>query len=294
MALGATLDHALGRLTGPLAGLLPRRLRRVADRIERRRTRPFGQWAAAGFLLATILYGLAVGGQLGRVADSALVVLGFGIENIRISGHAETSESGIIEKLAFGGSLLSFDVREAEARLGTLPWVADVTVRKFYPRTLAVEIEEREGFALWQQEGQVFVIDRSGGAIVQLEDARYGDLPFTVGDDANRHAAAFLDAISSEPELARQMRAAVFVAGRRWDLHLDNGVTVRLPEKDVAAALAQLVKLDAERQLLSRDVVVVDLRLADRVTVRLPEGRSLEEVTSPDQDAAAAPARART
>jgi cell division protein FtsQ len=58
-------------------------------------------------------------------------------------------------------------------------------------------------------------------------------------------------------------------------------------------ALAQLVKLDAERQILSRDVVVVDLRLPDRVTVRLPEGRSLEDVTSPGAPEAAIP-RART
>jgi cell division protein FtsQ len=76
------------------------------------------------------------------------------------------------------------------------------------------------------------------------------------------------------------MRAAVLVAGRRWDLHLEEGVTVKLPEKGIRQALAQLVKLDAEHGLLSRDVTVVDLRLPDRVTVRLPEGRSLEDVTS--------------
>ena len=76
------------------------------------------------------------------------------------------------------------------------------------------------------------------------------------------------------------MHDAVLVAGRRWDLHLDNGVTVKLPEKGVREALAQLVKLNSEKQLLARDVVVIDLRLPDRVTVRLPEGRSLDDVTS--------------
>ena len=73
---------------------------------------------------------------------------------------------------------------------------------------------------------------------------------------------------------------AVLVADRRWDLHLENGVTIKLPEKGVKEALAQLVKLNAESRLLDRDVVVVDLRLPDRITVRLPEGRTLEDVTS--------------
>ena len=65
---------------------------------------------------------------------------------------------------------------------------------------------------------------------------------------------------------------------------------MKLPEKRAGEALTQLVKLDREQGLLARDVVVIDLRLPDRVTVRLPEGRSLEEVT----EGAAAGVEART
>jgi cell division protein FtsQ len=39
----------------------------------------------------------------------------------------------------------------------------------------------------------------------------------------------------------------------------------------VAGALEQLVSLDQNVRLLSRDIVAVDLRLSDRVTVRLSE-----------------------
>jgi len=74
------------------------------------------------------------------------------------------------------------------------------------------------------------------------------------------------------------MRAAVLVSDRRWDLHLENGVTVKLPERRPAQALSQLVRLDQRHALLSRDVNVIDMRLTDRLTVRLPEGRTLEEV----------------
>jgi cell division protein FtsQ len=114
-----------------------------------------------------------------------------------------------------------------------------------------------------------------------------------VGEGANDKAAEFFIEILAEPEIVAQLRAAVFVAGRRWDLHLDNGVTVKLPEKNVREALAQLVKLNAQRQLLARDVVVVDLRLPDRITVRLPEGRSLEDI-APEGAASAGEGKART
>jgi cell division protein FtsQ len=276
----ALLDHALGRITRPLVDLLPHRLRRAAEKIERKRSRPIGQIAALGFLSATILYGLVVGGQIGRVGDWMLVAVGFGIEDVKISGEKETSDIAILEKLDLAGSLIFFDVADAQKTLGELPWVEHVTVRKFYPSTLAIEIAERKPFALWQHEGEVLVMDRNGVGIVPLDEGRFAKLPFMVGGGANETAKPFLADLLTQPDIASQMHDAVLVSNRRWDLHLDNGVTVKLPEKGVKQALAQLVKLNTESRLLDRDVVVIDLRLPDRVTVRLPEGRSLEDITS--------------
>jgi cell division protein FtsQ len=264
----------------PLANLVPRRLRRVAEKIERQHRRPIGQIAALGFLALTILYGLVVGGQIGRVGDWMLVVIGFGIHDVKITGDKETSDIGVLEKLDLAGSLIFFDVADAQRKLGALPWVERATVRKFYPSTLAIEITERKAFALWQHDGEVLVMDRNGVGIVPLDDSRFAKLPFMVGGGANETAKPFLADLLTQPEIAGQMHDAVLVANRRWDLHLDNGVTVKLPEKGVREALAQLVKLNAESRLLDRDVVVIDLRLPDRVTVRLPEGRTLEDVTS--------------
>ena len=277
--LGA-LDHALGRLLGALANLLPRRLRRAAEKIERARRRPLGQMAAAGFLFATLVYALAVGGQIGRVTDSLLVAIGFGIDDVKIAGEKETSGLTILEQLDLSGSLISYDAATAQKRLAELPWIESAVVRKFYPSTLSIEIVERKPFALWQRDGDVVVIDKSGTSIVPLEDGRFAKLPLMVGGGANQTAPDLLGDLVAEPTIVAQMRAAVLVAGRRWDLHLDHGVTVKLPEKGVRAALAELVRLDSAEQLLSRDVVVIDMRLPDRVTVRLPEGRSLDEITS--------------
>ena len=65
------------------------------------------------------------------------------------------------------------------------------------------------------------------------------------------------------------MRASVLVGERRWNLRLKNGLDVRLPEVEVARALERLAALDREAKLVSRDIVSIDLRLPDRVTVKL-------------------------
>ncbi len=67
------------------------------------------------------------------------------------------------------------------------------------------------------------------------------------------------------------MNAYILVAKRRWDVRLDNGVTIKLPEQGASEALAELVALDREQSLLMRGVAVVDMRLSDRIGVELDE-----------------------
>ena len=60
----------------------------------------------------------------------------------------------------------------------------------------------------------------------------------------------------------------MLVAERRWNLHLKGGVEVLLPERETERALTTLVDLNRTKKLLARDIVAIDLRLSDRVTVR--------------------------
>ncbi len=84
-------------------------------------------------------------------------------------------------------------------------------------------------------------------------------------------AKEFLALLDRYPEIRDIVRASVLVGERRWNLRLKNGIDVRLPETEVAAALETLVALDREKKLFTRDIVAIDLRLADRVTVRLSD-----------------------
>jgi cell division protein FtsQ len=93
-----------------------------------------------------------------------------------------------------------------------------------------------------------------------------------VGEDAPVHAASLVEMLRSEPALAARVAAAVRVGGRRWNLKLDGGVEVQLPEENPAEAWAQLARLDRSNSLLARNIEAVDLRLPDRLVVRtVPE-----------------------
>lgn len=228
---------------------------------------------ATSFLAATALYGMVLGGHTLAVADTLTASAGFSFEAIKLSGQRETDEFQILEALEIrdGSSLLLFDAEAARERIAQIPWVKTVSVQKFYPGTLRVTVEEREPFALWQRGQIVSIIDNEGRVITDDVDERYAGLLLLVGHGAQTRGQSMMHWLQEVPSLRSRVRAAVLIADRRWNLVLENGITVRLPEEGAPAALAELVRLDDESGLLSRDIAAVDLRLEDRVVVRLSE-----------------------
>lgn len=235
-----------------------------------------GKVSLAGYCSAVVLYGIVAGGHGQAVMQSLTTGAGFAIEDVRVSGNQHTSEIDILQLLGLDGSssLLGLDIVAARQALAELPWVESAEVRKVYPRTVEVVLREREAYGIWQHGTELSLIERSGSVIAPLRDNKFASLPLFVGRDAETAAAAVEGEFEKFPEIASRVKAFVRVAGRRWDIHLDNGVIVKLPEDNVGQALAQLSRLDAEQQVLSRDIAAVDLRLPDRTTIQLtPEAQ---------------------
>jgi cell division protein FtsQ len=239
-----------------------------------------GMAASGLFLLATLTYGIVIGDRTPTIVgafkdsrDAAANSAGFRISSIALTGERHVSREEILSAAGVTGttSLLFFDVEEARERLKTNPWIADATVLKLYPDRLQIGIKEREAFALWQQAGRVSVVAGDGTELEPYVNPRLIRLPLVVGLGAAARAKEFLAMLDRYPELRDQVRASILISERRWNLRLRNGLDIRLPEIDVEQALATLVALDKEKKLLSRDIAAIDLRLSDRVTVRLSE-----------------------
>jgi cell division protein FtsQ len=261
-----------------------RRYVRFLDRIAKRLSglpRRTGLTATIVLLLASAWYGAAGSGQTGRIVDffrdvrdGAAVAAGFPIATIAVSGEKHLSREEILAAagVTARSSLLFFDVADARVRLMTNPWVAEATVQKLLPDRLVIAISERAAFALWQKSGRVGVIAEDGTVLEPAVLPRYAGLPFVVGAGAETRARDFLPLLDRRPELRANVRAAVLVAERRWNLRLWNGVDVRLPEADVERALDLFMALEHDLKLSDRDITSIDLRLPDRVTVRLSDG----------------------
>jgi cell division protein FtsQ len=263
----------------PLSDLRALRfVRRWGDPLlELKVPRGAGASAAAMLLLASTFYGVVKGGhaeaiaeQIQDICDSAANSVGFRISEVALAGEREVSREDILSLAGVTGrsSLLFLDPGQTRLRLLTNPWIEEATVLKLYPGRLRIAIKERQAFALWQKDGRVYLIAADGTVLETYVPQRFASLPLVVGDGAEREAQAILDLLKRYPAFTKSVEASVLVAERRWNLLLKSGIEVLLPEREPAHALTLLADLDRDKKLLSRDIVTVDLRLGDRVTVR--------------------------
>jgi cell division protein FtsQ len=248
--------------------------------VERHVPRRAGIMATVLLLMASAGLGIVKGGHIDEFATAMSDTrnafansLGFRITTVAINGRKQLSQD---EVLAIGGvngrsSLLFLDAAAVRDRLRGNPWIADATVIKFYPGALQIDIVERSAFALWQQDGKLSVIAEDGAILEPYLQRRFLALPLVVGKGAETHAHDFLALLSHYPQVSTVTKAAIYVGERRWNLRTRDGLDIRLPEHGVDGALAYLSKLDREDRLFSRDIVAIDMRLPDRLTVQLSD-----------------------
>jgi cell division protein FtsQ len=199
------------------------------------------------------------------------VTAGLVVNEVTVEGRTETAGPDLLAALGVqrGDLLLGFDANGARTRIEHLGWIHSARVSRRLPDRIHVEVTERIPFALWQSDRRLTLIDREGAVITDRGLGQFSSLPMVVGADAAPLAGTLIDMLAQVPSLHLRVRAAVRIGKRRWDIHFDNGVVAKLPEEGTAAAWSRLADLDGHYRILDRAVQIIDLRLGDRLVLRM-------------------------
>jgi len=250
--------------------------RRIVRWLPRRPTRVAAAVLGAG---AVLFLGIAAADQLdhGSRLSGALLgttaALGLKVQVLDVEGRQMTTPDEILTAVNArpGMPILGISPAAAKLQLEALPWVRTAAVERQLPGRIYIKLTERKPLALWQRHGKMVLIDQDGVVVATEHLERYANLLLVVGDDAPKHAEALIDVLGTQPDLMRKVQAAVWINDRRWNLKLDSGIDVELPEDGVADAWTHLAQIDRDHGLLARDIERVDLRLADRVVVKVAQ-----------------------
>ncbi|MEY8882825.1 cell division protein FtsQ/DivIB [Donghicola sp. XS_ASV15] len=196
----------------------------------------------------------------------------FMVQTLAVEGANEKTQKAIEDLLPATFPLSSFDLNLGALRdqIREIDAVKDVSLQIRTGGVLQVAVDERVPVALWRGPEGVEVIDAFGVRADKLS-ARIErpDLPLIVGEGAKKNVTQALDLIAAATPIRERVRGIVRVSNRRWDLVLDRDQRILLPEQGAVRALERVIALEQAKELLARDVSVVDMRLADRPTIRM-------------------------
>ncbi len=194
---------------------------------------------------------------------------GFKVKDILVTGRKQVPVDELLASLSIkqGMPIFSFSIAEAQKSITGLSWVKDAAISRRLPDTIVVALQERTPVALWQHQKKIFLIDKDGAVLTAGALDPWQSLPLVVGEGAEKHVTELLGLLQAEPGIAKELVSAVRVEERRWDLHLKNNITVKLPEQDTELALSRLAALEEKKNILGRDITSIDLRQPDRIMV---------------------------
>jgi cell division protein FtsQ len=223
------------------------------------------------------------------------------LQTIQITGtqNLDRAEVAAVLPFAVGDAMRDINLAAAATKVQSLPWVKRVSVRRDWThQQIQIVVEERKPVALLQVQDLSSNSQGVNKAVAKLMDedgfvlnvpltAKFRDAILLVGQGTPEQWVQRwrqLDGLlAAQPQLRQQVRSAVSVGGRRWDLQLGdpqsaNRLLIKLPEQGAAEALARYAALQSGQggeslRLASPPVTMVDLRLPDRVVLRgLPLG----------------------
>lgn len=179
--------------------------------------------------------------------------------------------------IAFPVSSFDLDLDDLRQTIKALPAIADVDMRIRNGGVLVAEVTERTPVALWRSREGLGIVDLEGVRIAELPHrADRPDLPVIAGPGANTNVPEALSVLAAAAPLNDRVRGIVRVGERRWDLVLDRGQRILLPERNPVRAIERVIVLGDVQDMLERDLVAVDMRLSARPTIRM-NARAVEE-----------------
>ncbi len=246
----------------------------------------FGLFVVAAAIAAMIA--LDIPAKAGLAAGEAVGEAGFQVKSVDIQG-LKNMDPKPVYAIALGEKTQAMplvDVAAIRERLLDFGWIKDARVSRRFPDTLVIDVVERTPAALWQDETRLSLIDAEGVVLDRVKVSNMPDLPLLIGKGANAQAVPLEQLLSKVPALKAQLVSATWVGGRRWDIAVQSGEVIALPEGPPAAeaALTKFAKLDKSTGLLGRGILRFDLRIPGKMTVRLPNVPTpVDGATTPPQ-----------
>ena len=210
--------------------------------------------------------------------NKILINNGFVIKNIEILGANNLDKNDIIEIIRTYENLNIFNVniKNIYKEIKNNTWIKKVSIEIIYPNTIKISLTEKQPIAIWQNRYGNKLITKSGDVIFENNLEKFKNyLPIIIGKNAHNNFNSILNILSSNKHFIENIWSLTFVNERRWDVHFNQGLTVKLPSKNLKNEWEKVVYLNEKFNLLSLGLTELDLRNSGQILGKINIDKNL-------------------
>ncbi len=196
----------------------------------------------------------------------------FTVQSMQIDGASDAliAKINAVVPLQFPVTAFDLDLEDMRAKIAAIDAVKAVSLKIGKSGVLSVKVTERQPVVVWRGPDGLKTLDNTGHAVTGLDTRRQrGDLPLIAGEGAELASQEALELFAAAAPIQSRIIGLARIGERRWDLVLTRNQRILLPALNPVPALERVMVLNAAQDMLARDLVIVDMRLEKRPTIRV-------------------------
>ena len=200
--------------------------------------------------------------------DQFLISNGFKIKNILISGTHNLSQDYLrnIIKTQNNINILNVNLHRIYNKIIQNSWVEETYVERILPDTIKIKVLEKKPIAIWQNQKGNKLITANGDVISHANVNKFkNNFPIIKGEKSKKNISTILKILETNKNFAKNIWSLTFINQRRWDLHFNQGLIVRLPSQDIIKAWQKIIKLQTNYNILNLRLTEIDLRNPEQI-----------------------------
>jgi len=193
------------------------------------------------------------------------------IKSVQVEGMFEQVDPHHVKRVAasFSGyGFLGVDVEKVKLAIETLPWVKQASVRRVWPDTLYISLEEQAAVARWSDHG---LVSPSGELFFPQDSATFSHLPELVGPASNGAVVLATYRQLNEMLAVHELSIKRLEQDERraWVVTLSSGVKLLLGRKESEVRLTRFIEIYPKvLKAWEQKIDEVDLRYPNGFAVR--------------------------
>ena len=210
--------------------------------------------------------------------NKLLINNGFIIKNIEISGARHIDKDDIIKIINTHNDINIFNIntKNIYREIKNNTWIKKASIKIIYPDSIKILLTEKKPIAIWQDRFENSLVTKTGDVIFEKNLHEFKSyLPIIIGQNAHKNIHSILNILGSDKEFIKNIWSLTFVNERRWDIHFNQGLTIRLPSKNVKKAWEKFAHLNQKFNILSLSLTEIDLRNSDQILGKINIDKNL-------------------